>query len=45
MGGLNPDNVLDYFALSPFWDPECNNAVLKMQTKFNNLGEMKQRLR
>ncbi|KAF9982975.1 Mediator of RNA polymerase II transcription subunit 6 [Mortierella antarctica] len=44
MGGLNPDNVLDYFALSPFWDPECNNAVLKMQTKFNNLGEMKQRL-
>ncbi|KAF9410500.1 Mediator of RNA polymerase II transcription subunit 6 [Podila epigama] len=44
MGGLNPDNVLDYFALSPFWDPECNNAVLKMQTQFNNLGEMKQRL-
>ncbi|KAG0338033.1 Mediator of RNA polymerase II transcription subunit 6 [Podila humilis] len=44
MGGLNPDNVLDYFALSPFWDPECNNAVLRMQTQFNNLGEMKQRL-
>ncbi|KAF9385764.1 Mediator of RNA polymerase II transcription subunit 6 [Podila verticillata] len=44
MGGLNPENVLDYFALSPFWDPECNNAVLKMQTQFNNLGEMKQRL-
>ncbi|KAG0048323.1 Mediator of RNA polymerase II transcription subunit 6 [Gryganskiella cystojenkinii] len=44
MGGLNPDNVLDYFALSPFWDPECNNAILKMQTQFNNLGEMKQRL-
>ncbi|KAF9190945.1 Mediator of RNA polymerase II transcription subunit 6 [Haplosporangium sp. Z 11] len=45
VGGLNPDNVLDYFALSPFWDPECNNAVLRMQTQFNNLGEMKQRLR
>lgn len=45
MGGLNPENVLDYFALSPFWDPECNNAVLRMQTQFNNLGEMKQRLR
>ncbi|KAG0078557.1 Mediator of RNA polymerase II transcription subunit 6 [Podila epicladia] len=44
MGGLNPENVLDYFALSPFWDPECNNAVLRMQTQFNNLGEMKQRL-
>ncbi|KAG0369182.1 Mediator of RNA polymerase II transcription subunit 6 [Gamsiella multidivaricata] len=44
VGGLNPDNVLDYFALSPFWDPECNNAVLRMQTQFNNLGEMKQRL-
>ncbi|KAG0318706.1 Mediator of RNA polymerase II transcription subunit 6 [Dissophora globulifera] len=44
VGGLNPDNVLDYFAQSPFWDPECNNAVLRMQTQFNNLGEMKQRL-
>ncbi|KAG0233989.1 Mediator of RNA polymerase II transcription subunit 6 [Actinomortierella wolfii] len=44
MGGLTPDNVLDYFALSPFWDPSCNNAVLKMQTQFNNLGEMKQKL-
>ncbi|RKP36953.1 mediator complex, subunit Med6, partial [Dimargaris cristalligena] len=36
-GGLRPDNVLEYFSLSPFWDPTSNNAVLKMQTQFNEL--------
>ncbi|KAJ1962308.1 Mediator of RNA polymerase II transcription subunit 6 [Dispira parvispora] len=36
-GGLRPDNVLDYFSESPFWDPTSNNAVLKMQTQFNEL--------
>ncbi|KAG0319190.1 Mediator of RNA polymerase II transcription subunit 6 [Linnemannia gamsii] len=45
VGGLNPDNVLDYFAQSPFWDPSCNNAIIRMQTQFNNLGEMTQKLR
>ncbi|KAJ2809901.1 Mediator of RNA polymerase II transcription subunit 6, partial [Coemansia furcata] len=36
-GGLRPDNVLEYFSQSPFWDPSSNNAVLKMQTQFNDL--------
>ncbi|OAQ35132.1 MED6-domain-containing protein [Linnemannia elongata AG-77] len=45
VGGLNPDNVLDYFAQSPFWDPSCNNAIIRMQTQFNNLGEMTQKLK
>ncbi|RIA89123.1 MED6 mediator sub complex component-domain-containing protein [Glomus cerebriforme] len=33
--GLTLENVLDYFAESPFWDSQSNNEVLKMQTKFN----------
>ncbi|KAF9093555.1 Mediator of RNA polymerase II transcription subunit 6 [Mortierella sp. AD031] len=45
VGGLNPENVLDYFAQSPFWDPACNNAVIRMQTQFNNLGEMTEMLK
>ncbi|KAG0381108.1 Mediator of RNA polymerase II transcription subunit 6 [Mortierella sp. AD032] len=45
VGGLTPDNVLDYFAQSPFWDSSCNNAIIRMQTQFNNLGEMTQKLR
>ncbi|PVV02493.1 hypothetical protein BB560_003051 [Smittium megazygosporum] len=36
-GGLNSQNVMEYFSLSPFWDPNSNNAVLKMQTQFNAL--------
>ncbi|KAJ2157600.1 Mediator of RNA polymerase II transcription subunit 6 [Coemansia sp. RSA 552] len=36
-GGLRPGNVLEYFSESPFWDPTSNNAVLKMQTQFNEL--------
>ncbi|KAJ1659207.1 Mediator of RNA polymerase II transcription subunit 6, partial [Dispira simplex] len=36
-GGLRSDNVLQYFSESPFWDTTSNNAVLKMQTQFNEL--------
>ncbi|KAJ2824721.1 Mediator of RNA polymerase II transcription subunit 6 [Coemansia erecta] len=35
--GLRPDNILEYFSQSPFWDSSSNNAVLKMQTQFNAL--------
>ncbi|KAJ1719040.1 Mediator of RNA polymerase II transcription subunit 6, partial [Coemansia biformis] len=38
-GGLRPDNVLEYFSQSPFWDSSSNNAVLKMQTRFNDLQQ------
>lgn len=31
--------VLDYFALSPFWDRQCNNQVLSMQTQYNDLRQ------
>lgn len=31
--------VLDYFALSPFWDRHCNNQVLSMQTQYNDLRQ------
>lgn len=33
--GLRNDNVMDYFALSPFYDRSTNNEVLKMQSNFN----------
>jgi len=29
--GLNRENVLDYFALSPFYDPKSNNEALRTQ--------------
>lgn len=32
--GLRSDNILEYFSLSPFWDRQCNNQVLKMQRQF-----------
>ncbi|CAG8707597.1 1320_t:CDS:2, partial [Gigaspora margarita] len=38
--GLNSNNVLSYFETSPFWDPQCNNASLKMQTRFNDLKDL-----
>ncbi|ODQ67307.1 MED6-domain-containing protein [Nadsonia fulvescens var. elongata DSM 6958] len=33
--GLRTDNVLEYFAQSPFFDRSSNNQVLKMQSQFN----------
>ncbi|KAJ1897263.1 Mediator of RNA polymerase II transcription subunit 6 [Kickxella alabastrina] len=38
-GGLHPDNVLEYFSQSPFWDSASNNAILKMQTQFNDFQQ------
>ncbi|KAK9493110.1 MED6 mediator subfamily complex component-domain-containing protein [Lipomyces doorenjongii] len=35
MFGLRTDNVLEYFAQSPFYDRSSNNQVLKMQSQFN----------
>lgn len=32
--GLRSDNILEYFSLSPFWDRQCNNQILKMQRQF-----------
>ncbi|CCF58105.1 hypothetical protein KAFR_0D04570 [Kazachstania africana CBS 2517] len=32
--GLRTDNVLDYFAESPFFDKTSNNQVIKMQRQF-----------
>ncbi|CAM0135309.1 unnamed protein product [Umbelopsis sp. WA50703] len=38
-GFQNRQMVLDYFAMSPFWDRQSNNQVLAMQTQFNDLGQ------
>lgn len=38
--GLNTSNVMDYFALSPFYDRSSNNQVLKMQSNFNEQMRM-----
>ncbi|CAL9729706.1 mediator of RNA polymerase II transcription subunit 6 [Monosporozyma unispora] len=35
--GLRTDNVLDYFAESPFFDKTSNNYVIKMQRQFSQL--------
>ncbi|KAK7208147.1 putative MED6 mediator subfamily complex component [Myxozyma melibiosi] len=34
--GLRTDNVLEYFAQSPFYDRSSNNQVLKMQSQFSS---------
>ncbi|OAD76019.1 hypothetical protein PHYBLDRAFT_143006 [Phycomyces blakesleeanus NRRL 1555(-)] len=40
VGGFqNQQMVLDYFAMSPFWDRQCNNQVLSMQTQYNDLRQ------
>ncbi|CAO3693945.1 unnamed protein product [Rhizopus stolonifer] len=40
VGGFqNQQIVLDYFALSPFWDRQSNNQVLSMQTQYNDLRQ------
>lgn len=30
-GLLSPGTVLDYFALSPFYDPACNNEAARQR--------------
>lgn len=35
--GLRTDNVLDYFAESPFFDKTSNNHVIKMQRQFSQM--------
>lgn len=37
--GLRTDNILEYFSLSPFWDRQCNNQILKMQRQFQFNGD------
>ncbi|KAF7721098.1 Mediator of RNA polymerase II transcription subunit 6 [Apophysomyces ossiformis] len=40
VGGFqNQQMVLDYFAMSPFWDRQCNNQILSMQTQYNDLRQ------
>jgi mediator of RNA polymerase II transcription subunit 6 len=46
LGPLTSANVLDYFAACQlFWDPECNNNILRMQSQHLgtsvNLDELK----
>lgn len=36
--GLHTENVLDYFAQSPFFDRTSNNQVVKMQQQFSQQG-------
>ncbi|EDO18869.1 hypothetical protein Kpol_1023p38 [Vanderwaltozyma polyspora DSM 70294] len=38
--GLRTDNVLDYFAESPFFEKTSNNQVIKMQRQFSQMPVM-----
>lgn len=42
---LTRESVLDYFALSQFYDRNCNNEVLKMQTQHSELRDLEGLLR
>ncbi|KAI8332566.1 mediator complex, subunit Med6 [Chlamydoabsidia padenii] len=40
VGGFqNQHMVLEYFAMSPFWDRQSNNQILSMQTQYNDLRQ------
>ncbi|KAI8092604.1 mediator complex, subunit Med6 [Halteromyces radiatus] len=40
VGGFqNQHMVLEYFAMSPFWDRQSNNQILAMQTQYNDLKQ------
>jgi mediator of RNA polymerase II transcription subunit 6 len=40
--GLRTDNVLEYFSQSPFFDRQCNNALLKMQRQYTQQPQPQQ---
>ncbi|KAM0673388.1 Mediator of RNA polymerase II transcription subunit 6 [Gurleya vavrai] len=41
---LDDNNAIDYFSNSQFYDTTCTNEILRMQTKFTNLNELKEDL-
>jgi mediator of RNA polymerase II transcription subunit 6 len=41
---LNEDNALEYFSFSPFYERTSNNEILKMQTQYNNLADLRSKL-
>lgn len=40
--GLRTDNILDYFAESPFFNKTANNQVIKMQRQFSQMPDAAQ---